>query len=137
MSEYAVKMQVPSVSDYIRIRLAAGLSRKTEEAATIGLENSLFAVTVFDGAEPVGLGRAIGDGGCLFEIVDIAVFPEHQGKSVGKLIIDALMAYIHEHAPKSAYVSLMADHGTPDFYEKFGFTRAEAPHAAGMYLRIS
>ena len=137
MSAYAVKAQVPSVLDYIRIRSAAGLSRKTEAAATIGLNNSLFAVTVFYGAEKVGLGRVIGDGGCFFEIVDIAVLPGHQKKGVGKLIMDALMAYIHEHAPKSAYISLMADHGTPDFYEKFGFIRAEAPHAAGMYLRIS
>ncbi len=78
----------------------------------------------------------VGDGGCFFEIVDIAVLPEHQGRGVGKLIMDALMVYLHEHAPESAYVSLMADHGTPDFYEKFGFTRAQAPKAAGMYLRL-
>ncbi len=130
-------MQTPSVEDYICIRLAAGLSRKTEAAATIGLKNSLFAVTVFYGAERVGVGRVIGDGGCFFEIVDIAVLPEYQGKGVGKSIMDALMVYIREHAPKSAYVSLMADHGTPDFYAKFGFRKAEAPHAAGMYLRVS
>ena len=136
MPDYLVKQQIPGVADYLRIRPAAGLSRKTEEAATIGLKNSLFAVTVFYGAEPVGIGRVVGDGGCFFELVDVAVMPDHQKKGVGKLIMDALLAYIYEHAPKSAYVSLMADHGTPDFYAKFGFTKAEAPHAAGMYLRI-
>ena len=136
MSDYLVKQYVPSVADYLRIRSAAGLSRKTELAATIGLKNSLFAVTVFYEDAPVGMGRVIGDGGCFFELVDIAVLPEQQKKGVGKLIIDALLTYIYEHAPKSAYVSLMADHGTPDFYAKFGFTKAEAPHAAGMYLRI-
>ena len=136
MPNYQLKARVPNVADYLRIRLAAGLSRKTEVAATTGLKNSLFAVTVFYGGEPVGLGRVIGDGGCFFEIVDIAVLPEHQKKGLGKLIMDALITYIHEHAPESAYVSLMADHGTPDFYAKFGFTRAEAPHAAGMYLRL-
>ena len=134
---YQVKAQVSNVEDYIRIRQAAGLSRKTEAAATIGLQNSLFAVTVFYGEEPVGIGRVIGDGGCFFEVVDIAVVPEHQKKGVGKRIMNALMAYIYENAPKSAYVSLMADHGTPNFYAKFGFTEAEAPRAAGMYLRIS
>jgi len=133
---YDVWAQVPTVQDYIRIRLAAGLSRKTEEAVTVGLKNSLFAVTVFLGDEPVGIGRVVGDGGCFFEIVDIAALPEHQGRGVGKLIMDALMVYLHEHAPESAYVSLMADHGTPDFYEKFGFTRAQAPKAAGMVLRL-
>lgn len=132
---YNLKTQVPTVADYIRIRLAAGLSRKSEEAATLGLPNSLFAVMVFYGDAPVGIGRVVGDGGCFFEIVDIAVLLEHHGKGVGKLIMDALMAYLREHASESAYMSLMADHGTPD-YEKFGFTRAQAPEAAGMYLRL-
>lgn len=131
-----VKAQVPSVGDYIRIRLAAGLSRKTEEAATVGLKNSLFAVTAFCEGEPVGIGRIVGDGGCFFEIVDIAVLPEHQKKGVGTLIMDALMAYLRDHAPSSAFVSLFADHGTPAFYERFGFRKAEAPKAAGMYLRL-
>lgn len=136
MADYKVLSQIPSVEDYLRIRLAAGLSRKTEEAATIGLRNSLFAVTVVFRGEAIGIGRVIGDGGCFFEIVDIAVLPQHHKKGVGKRIMEALMAYIYEHAPKSAYVSLMADHGTPSFYEKFGFTRAELPKSAGMYLRI-
>lgn len=135
-TSYEARAQIPTVGDYVRIRLAAGLSRKTEEAATVGLKNSLFAVTVFYKDEPVGIGRVVGGGGCFFEVVDIAVLPEHQGKGVGKLIMNALMAYLRENAPSSAYVSLMADHGTPAFYERFGFRRAEAPHAAGMYLRI-
>jgi ribosomal protein S18 acetylase RimI-like enzyme len=136
VAEYEVRAQVPTVGDYIRIRLAAGLSRKTEEAATIGLKNSHFAVMVFYADEPVGIGRVVGDGGCFLEIVDIAVLPKHQQKGVGTLIMDALMAYVNEHAPKSAYVSLMADHGTPAFYEKFGFVRAELPKAAGTVLRV-
>ena len=136
MPTYQLKAQTPTAEDYIRIRLAAGLSRKTEAAATTGLKNSLFAVTVFYGGEPIGLGQVIGDGGCFFELVDIAVVPEHQKKGVGKRIMDALMTYIYKHAPESAYVSLMADHGTLDFYAKFGFTKTQAPHAAGMYLRL-
>lgn len=137
MADYTALLQVPSVEDYIRIRIEAGLSRKTLEAAEIGLKNSLFAVTVVCRGEPIGIGRVIGDGGCFFEIVDIAVLPQHQNAGVGRLIMEALMAYIHEHAPKSAYVSLTADHGTPSFYEKFGFAKAELPKAAGMYLRIT
>ena len=133
---YEVRAQVPAVDDYIRIRLAAGLSRKTLEAATVGLKNSLFAVTVFHENEPIGIGRVVGDGGCFFEIVDIAVRPEHQKKGVGRLIMDAVMSYLHANAPSSAYVSLMADHGTPAFYERFGFTRAQAPDSSGMYLRV-
>jgi len=136
VTDYELNVQTPSVEDYIRIHMATGLCRKTEGAATIGLKGSLFAVTVFCAGKPVGLGRIIGDGGCFFQVVDIAVLPEHQQKGVGRRIMDALMSYLHKHAPKSAYISLMADHGTPDLYAEFGFTRAEAPKSAGMYLRV-
>ncbi len=136
MADYEVRLQTPSGEDYVRIRVEAGLSRKTGEAAAIGLRHSLFAVTVVFGDEPVGIGRAIGDDGGFFEVVDIAVLPHHHKKGVGKLIMKALMAYIYENAPESAYVSLMADHGTPAFYEKLGFAKAELPNAAGMYLRL-
>ena len=137
MERYELREVVPSADDYIRIRLAAGLSEKTREAAEKGLKGTLFAVTVFAGSEPVGVGRVIGDGGCFFEVVDIAVLPEHQGRGLGRRIMASLMNYIHTHAPRSAYVSLMADHGTPAFYERFGFQRAELPKSAGMFLRIT
>lgn len=131
-----LKNEIPSVDDYIAIRLAAGLSRKSVEAATIGLRNSLHSVVVYDGDVRIGIGRVIGDGGCFFEITDMAVLPAYQGSGVGRLIMTALVEWLHEHAPSTAYVSLMADHGTPDFYAKFGFTASELPKSAGMYLRI-
>jgi GNAT superfamily N-acetyltransferase len=135
-ASYTVKQQVPSVRDYINIRLEAGLSRKSEEAARIGLSNSLFSVMAFHGDQPVGIGRVIGDGGCFFEVTDIAVVPAHQKKGVGDMIMRAIMEYLHAHAPKTAYVSLMADHGTPRFYERYGFSFSEMPKSSGMYLRI-
>lgn len=88
------------------------------------------------GSVPIGIGRVIGDGGCFFEVVDIAVLPAHQKKGVGDLIMRALMGYIHENAPPTAYVSLMADHGTPKFYERYGFQPSVLPKKAGMFLRI-
>ncbi len=66
----------------------------------------------------------------------MAVLPEHQKKGVGKMIMDALVSYLHSNAPKTAYVSLMADHGTPAFYAKFGFMFSEMPKSSGMYMRI-
>lgn len=133
---YVLKEEIPSVDDYINIRLHAGLSRKSEEAATIGLRNSLFGGVVYYEEKPIGIGRVIGDGGCFFEITDMAVLPEHQKQGIGTMIMQALVNYLHHNAPSTAYVSLMADHGTPTFYEKFGFTRSEMPKSSGMYLRI-
>jgi len=133
---YQLKEQTPTISDYINIRLQAGLSRKSEEAAGIGLANSIYSVVVYSDEKPIGIGRIIGDGGCFFEITDMAVLPEHQKRGVGALIMNALVDYLHANAPSTAYVSLMADHGTPHFYKKFGFTLSEMPKSAGMYMRI-
>ena len=132
--DYELRAEVPCVNDYINIRLKAGLSRKSEEAAKIGLANSLYGVVVYFSSEPIGIGRVIGDGGCFFEITDMAVLAEHQKKGVGALIMNALVDYLHSNAPSTAYVSLMADHGTPHFYEKFGFTLSEMPKSSGMYM---
>lgn len=112
------------------------MSRKSKEAATIGLRNSLFSVVAYHEETPVGIGRVVGDGGCFFEVVDIAVVPDHQKRGVGDLTMKAVMNYIFETAPSTAYVSLMADHHTPRFYERHGFKRSEMPKAAGMFLRI-
>ncbi len=133
---YELRTEIPAVNDYIEIRLKAGLSRKSEEAATVGLKNSIFGVVVYFNNVPIGIGRIIGDGGCFFEITDMAVLPEHQHKGVGTLIMNALVAWLLENAPVTAYVSLMADHGAPEFYAKFGFTKAELPKSSGMYMRI-
>ncbi len=134
---YELKYQTPTVDDYIRIRLAAGLSRKSVEAAEIGLANTLCGVTIYRAEQPVGIGRVIGDGGCFFEIVDIAVEPDHQKKGLGDMIMAGLMAYIEETAPDTAYVSLMADHGTPEVYKRFGFEASLPPEKSGMSLRIN
>jgi GNAT superfamily N-acetyltransferase len=133
---YTLRREIPKIPDYINIRLAAGLSRKSEEAAKIGLSNSLFGVVVYWNDEPIGIGRVIGDGGCFFEVTDIAVVPAHQKKGVGHLIMTAIMGYLKANAPKTAYVSLMADHGTPHFCQRYGFNFAEMPKSSGMYLRI-
>ena len=72
-THYSVLTQTPTPGEYIELRSAAGLSPKTQEAAELGLPNSLFAVCIRLDEKLVGMGRIVGDGGCNFEIVDIAV----------------------------------------------------------------
>lgn len=126
---------LPSVAEYRELRVVAGLSPKSKEAAEIGLPASLFAVCVRGHGKLAGMGRIIGDGGCNFEIVDIAVHPEFQRQGIGSRIMQALMTYLHENAPKSAYVCLIADHGAPALYSKFGF-ELTAPESVGMAIRL-
>lgn len=131
-----LREEVPDIAVYIETRIAAGLSRKSPEAAAIVLKNELFSVVVYDEEIPVGIGRVVGDGGCFFQIVDIAVLPAHQKKGGGHMIMERLMQFIHETALPTAYVSLMADQGTPEFYRRFGFGILPPPQKAGMFLRI-
>ena len=131
---YRIAHETPSVEDYIRLRREGGLGSFTEEAAKIGLAGSWFAVCVKDGERTVGMGRIIGDGGCFFQIVDIAVEPACRGKGLGKQIMAALVGYFKENAPQSAYVSLIADLPADRLYAQFGF-KPVAPRSIGMAMK--
>ena len=131
---YTTRLAIPAVATYQQLRIAAGLSAKTAEAAAKGLPNSLFAVQVLLGDDVVGMGRIIGDDGCFYQVVDIAVLPAHQGKGLGKLIMREIMRYIDSEVPPSAYVSLIADGQAQDLYAQFGF-RHTAPASVGMALK--
>ncbi|MEW6463534.1 MAG: GNAT family N-acetyltransferase [Pseudomonadota bacterium] len=131
MTTYSCVLETPSVETYRALRLASGLSPKTIEAALKGPPNTLFAVQILHDAQPVGMGRIIGDGGCFFQVVDIAVLKEHQGKGLGKRIMGEILQYIEAEVPESGYVSLIADGQAQDLYAQFGFVHT-APRSVGM-----
>ncbi len=56
------------------------------------------------------MGRVIGDGGTVFQIVDIAVLKSYQGQGYGSQIMEHIMKYIKNVAVESTYVSLIADY---------------------------
>jgi ribosomal protein S18 acetylase RimI-like enzyme len=133
VNDYALVPGTPEVEDYRRLRQVAGLSEKTLAAAQAGLPNTWYAVTIQYAGTAIGMGRVIGDGGTAFQIVDIAVEPEHQGKGLGKRIMAALVEHINAHAPDSAYISLIADGDARHLYAKFGFEPV-MPASIGMAL---
>ncbi len=135
MSGYRLVERVPSVEEYKRVRIAAGLSDKDAGAAKIGLANTVFGVCVESEGRVVGIGRIVGDGALFFEVVDIAVLPEHQGRGLGAKVMDSLMSYLRENAVPGAFVSLISDPGISGFYERYGF-EARAPESPGMSLTI-
>ena len=83
----------------------------------------------------IGMGRIIGDGGTAYQLVDIAVLPAHQGRGLGKQIVATLVAWLHVNAPKSAYVSLIADGPAKDLYAQYGF-RPVMPESIGKGMKI-
>lgn len=133
---YDVEDRFPPLDDYLHLRQASGLTPFSVEAAAIGLKGTLFGVRVVQDDHIVGMGRIIGDGGCFFQVTDIAVLPEHQGKGLGKRIMAALVAYLRDNAPATAYVSLIADVPANRLYAQFGFEET-APRSVGMAMKIA
>lgn len=125
----------PQVDEYRKLRVDCGLSPKSAQAAERGLPNSLFATTIRDGERLVAMGRVIGDGGCNLEIVDVAVHPDYQRRGLGSRVMAALMDWIGKNAPRTAYVSLIADDHSPALYSKFGF-EPTTPGSIGMGLML-
>lgn len=130
-SKYDLVDAVPPAEDFCRLRIISGLTPRPLEAAKHALPRSCHGVYIEYSGLIVGMGRIIGDGALNFEIVDVAVDPEHQGKGLGRKIMEALMCWLGQEAPVGAYVTLMAD--VPELYEKFGFKNVR-PESEGMAL---
>ncbi len=132
---YLQSPEVPEVAEYCDLRTRCGLSPKRTEAAAEGLPNSLFSTVIRRDGNLVAMGRIVGDGGCNFEVVDVAVHPDHQRTGLGTRIMQAIRDWLDENAPATAYVSLIADHHSPKLYSKFGF-QPTTPKSIGMAYSV-
>jgi GNAT superfamily N-acetyltransferase len=131
MPEYQIVPRNPTVGEYCELRIGAGLSPRSEEIARIALPNSLFSVVVEYRGSAVGMGRVVGDGGTVFQVADIAVLPAHQGRGLGKQILDTIDAWLRRTARPGAFVNLFADRGVAPLYARYGF-RPRDPDEPGM-----
>ena len=105
------------------------------EQAALGLEHSLFRVSVFDGERIVAMARMIGDMGLCCYIKDVVVRPEYQRQGVGRLLIQELLSFIRQNgiAGTDVSVELCAMPDKIPFYERFGFSANEAQRLRKMY----
>jgi GNAT superfamily N-acetyltransferase len=72
VNTYTLIHTPPSVEAYMHLREADGVHMR-------------------DATDTIAMGRIIGDGGCFFQVVDIAVLPAYQGQGLGTQIMAALM----------------------------------------------
>ncbi|MCF2859522.1 GNAT family N-acetyltransferase [Pseudoalteromonas sp. SMS1] len=127
---HKIEHTVPTPKEYCEMRLKAGLSGKSMEAAQVGLKNTLYGVSIRNGKDVlIAMGRVVGDGACNFEIVDVAVDPDFQGTGLGRKVMECIDAYLTSAVFEGSYVSMIADE--PAFYEKLGY-RLVAPKSQGM-----
>ncbi|MEU6237458.1 GNAT family N-acetyltransferase [Kitasatospora sp. NPDC047058] len=133
---YNVRSGVPDVATFRHLRTAAGLSDRPAAAVAAGLPHTWYGVTVHtEDGDTVGMGRIVGDGGSVFQITDVCVLPDHQGRGLGGRIMAGLTAELERRAPAGAYVSLIADGDAHRLYARFGFT-GTAPHSVGMHRLV-
>ena len=135
MTLYELVERRPTVDELISLRDRCGLSPKSREAAERGVAGTLFGVVVMMRGETIGMGRVVGDGGTAYQIVDMAVLPEHQGQGLGKRVMSALVDWLRREAPPTAYVSLIADGPAKHLYAQFGFVEV-MPKSVGMGMFI-
>ncbi|MFJ9951903.1 GNAT family N-acetyltransferase [Kitasatospora sp. NPDC091207] len=132
---YELRVGVPDVDTFRRLRTGAGMSDRPAEAVAAGLPHTWHGVTVHHDGEVVGMGRIVGDGGSVFQIADVCLLPEHQGRGLGGRIMALLTAELERRAPAGAYVSLIADGDAHRLYARYGFTET-APHSVGMHRLV-
>ena len=132
---YELRVEIPTVGEYLGLRAAAGMSAKSAEGAAAGLPNSWFSVVVRRDGRAVGMGRIVSDGGTVFLVSDVAVEPEHQGLGLGKAIVGRLVEECWVHGHEGAYVSLFADGEAHRLYAQYGF-KPTAPDSIGMTFLI-
>ena len=121
---------------YRRLRSGAGWLDLDKEQTERGLSGSLYALVAYDGDEPVGIGRIVGDG--IYNIIcDVVVAPSYQGKGIGTEIVNRLLEYLESRTPVNgrSSVQLIAEKGKEPFYERFGF-RSVPDGSSGSGMRM-
>lgn len=138
MKSYEVAYDtVPTLEEYIYLCSSVGWDYFMNfDVAEQSIQHSIFFVTVKENNEIIGMGRVVGDGAIYFYIQDIVVHPDHQGRGIGKEIMNAIVNYLEENAPDKAFVGLFASKGKVEFYEKHDF-RNYAPNMTGMFRVIT
>ena len=136
LENYSIRIDIPEVDEYLALRKVCGLSDRGKNASKIGLSNSIYSVIIRRSTdqELVGMGRLIGYGGTVYQIVDIAVHPSEQGNGLAKNIMQLLMTHIENEVDPQTYVNLIADCPADNLYKQFGFVET-APESLGMYLK--
>jgi len=90
-----------------------------------------FVVAVNERDEMIGCGQLKPHGKDILELASLAVYPEQQGKGVGRAIIQHLL----KDCPRPLY--LMCESSVGSLYEKFGFREISYEEMPRYFQRIS
>ncbi|MDR3311479.1 MAG: GNAT family N-acetyltransferase [Oscillospiraceae bacterium] len=128
-----------SVDDYLALYASAGWGAIPPEQAQAGINGSAYVVAAKDEASVVGTARLLLDGGSAALIKDVIVFPEYQGRGIGRTMMEQLIEYLRSRLKPGwrVLVDLSATPGKEGFYQKFGFAiRPNTNFGNGMVMRL-
>jgi GNAT superfamily N-acetyltransferase len=125
--------QSPTVKEYQVLRRSTGWAMQPDQAVRQGLDKTLYSVCALASGRVVGCARVVGDGALYFYVQDLIVLREHQGRGIGRMMMDKVMAWLDRNAGPDAFVGLMAAKGYSPFYDRYGF-QPRPGSAPGMYL---
>ena len=134
-----VQINTLSPNLFLHLYRSVGWEAPGLDQITMALENSFATFCAYDGEQPVGMARLLGDGGMSFYIKDFAVRPEYQGKGIGQMLMNAMECWVKEQLQPGWAVSLelISSKGKEPFYEKFGFEQRPCDwDGAGMMKMI-
>ena len=96
-----------------------------------GLDWKRFVVAVNAQDQVIACGQLKPHGEAILELASLAVWPEFQGRGLGRLIIEELL----KKSPRPLYLMCMSKNG--GLYEKFGFRILEYKDMPRYFQRIS
>ena len=79
------------------------------------------------------MGRLVGDGVTYFYVQDVAVLPSHQGRGIGRALLQRLLDRVARTAPATAFVGLFSTEAAVGLYRGQGFTPGDM---TGMFRLV-
>jgi ribosomal protein S18 acetylase RimI-like enzyme len=119
--EYAIVSSAPTEAIVELYRAAGWWQEDPAWRAAIPriVRGSFCFMVARDGAQVVGMGRAISDGASDAYIQDVVVLAEHRGHGVGQELVRRLTERCR--AAGISWIGLIAEPGTQAFYEPLGY----------------
>lgn len=126
--------ELPEIEKYWNLFLTTGWNQRynfSKQDLNDAIQNSWYAVSVYNSGNLIGFGRVIADGIHHALIVDMIIHPEYQGQGLGGKLLNKLVDKCKEK--KIRDIQLFSAKDKYVFYEKNGF-KSRPVNAPGMQL---
>lgn len=127
-----IRHSFPTNEQFNTLFDSVGWGNRDDEKIDMHRQNSVFAVSIFEGENILGMARVVGDGS-YYTVYDVVVSKQAQGKGVGRTLMEQIVEWYKTIQDDDTYLYLGASFGMEGFYQKFGFKSRPYGHVgAGM-----